>query len=195
MNYYIADLHFGHHAVLQFDRRPFADTKEMEKVLIDNWNNTVQKKDTVYILGDFCWGKAEEWVRLLRRLNGRKELIQGNHDLTSYPVELKQLLTDIKPYKEISDNGRKVLMCHYPMLFYKHSNNSDYYMLCGHVHVTKENDYLERFIAEMKAGSSGEEGVHFKNCAQIYNVGAMMPWIAYTPRTLDEIIQMRDSYK
>ena len=46
----------------------------------------------------------------------------------------------------------------------------------------------------MKAGSSDEEGMHFKSCAQIYNVGAMMPWMAYTPRTLDELIQMRANY-
>ena len=84
-------------------------------------------------------------------------------------------------------------MCHYPMLFYKHSNDPNYYMLCGHVHQTKENDYLETFAEQMRNDDSG--GVMgFKNCAQIYNVGAMMPYMQYTPRTLDEIIKRKPFY-
>lgn len=42
------------------------------------WNATVRKNDTVYILGDFCWGKADEWLRIIRQLNGTKVLIEGN---------------------------------------------------------------------------------------------------------------------
>lgn len=194
MNYYISDLHLGHKNIINLDHRPFFDVEEMEETIVMNWNATVHKNDTVYILGDFCWNKADEWCRILKRLKGQKVLIEGNHDLGEYTAELKSLFADIKPYKEILDNGRKVIMSHYPILFYKKSNNPNYYMLCGHVHTTKENDYLERFIAEMKKGSLGEEGIHFKNCAKIYNVGAMMPWMAYTPRTLDEIIRNKDAF-
>lgn len=195
MNYYIADLHLGHKNVLNFDHRPFFDIQEMEDAIVMNWNAAVKANDTVYILGDFCWGKSDEWRRILRRLNGQKVLIEGNHDLGTYPADLKTMFADIKPYKEISDNGRHVIMSHYPILFYKHSNNLNYYMLCGHVHTTKENEYLERFMAEMKASPTTMDGTHFKNCAQIYNVGAMMPWITYTPRTLDEIIRNRAVYE
>lgn len=44
MNRYISDLHFGHANVIRFDGRPFADTKQMEGVLIDNWNGVVTEK-------------------------------------------------------------------------------------------------------------------------------------------------------
>lgn len=44
MNRYISDLHFGHANVIRFDGRPFADTKQMEEVLIDNWNGVVTEK-------------------------------------------------------------------------------------------------------------------------------------------------------
>lgn len=199
MNYYIADLHLGHKNVLNFDHRPFCDIQEMEDVIVMNWNDAVKKNDTVHILGDFCWGKSDEWRRILRRLNGLKVLIEGNHDLGTYPAELKSMFADIKPYKEISDNGRKVILSHYPILFYKHSNNPNYYMLCGHVHTTKENEFLEHFMAKMRSTPEiqniAPSTTHFKNCAQIYNVGAMMPWMAYTPRTLDEIIQNRAVYE
>lgn len=193
MNYYISDLHLGHKNVIRLDHRPFFDLEQMEETIVMNWNAAVRPDDTVYILGDFCWGKADEWTRILRRLKGQKVLIRGNHDLRNPPAKVKNLFADICPYKEIDDNGRKVLMCHYPMLFYKHSNNSNYYMLCGHVHQTKENDYLEAFAKRMRVDDSG--GVMgFKNCAQIYNVGAMMPYMQYTPRTLDEIICRKPLY-
>lgn len=31
-----------------------------------------------------------------------------------------------------------------------------------------------------------------ENCGNIYNVGAMMPWMNYTPRTLNEIINKKE---
>jgi len=190
MNYYIADTHFGHSAILNFDHRPFADVYQMEEVMCMMWNATVQKNDTVYIIGDFCWGKKDEWLQIVRKLNGNKVLIEGNHDLSQYPPELRKEFADIKEYKEIVDVGkdgssRHVLMSHYPMPLYKHSNNQNYYMLCGHVHNTAENEYLERWTKELRNGT----GSFFQNCGQIYNVGAMMPWMQYTPRTLDEIIK------
>ena len=36
MIYYIADMHFGHENVIRFDDRPFADTEQMDEVLIQN---------------------------------------------------------------------------------------------------------------------------------------------------------------
>lgn len=192
MNYYIADLHFGHSAILRFDNRPFGSVEEMEEIMHMYWNATVRPGDTVYIIGDFCWNKADEWLRIIRKLRGQKVLIKGNHDLGHYPPELRKQFADICDYKEIEDNGRKVIMSHYPMLLYKNSNNPKYFMLCGHVHKTAENAYLERWIAELKRDAA--RGADFANLGQIYNVGAMMPWMNYCPRTLDEIIRGRDAY-
>ena len=194
MNYYIADCHFGHSAVLRFDHRPFSCVEEMEEIIVMNWNAVVKPGDTVHILGDFCWGKSDEWLRILRRLKGDKVLILGNHDLKQYPPELRRMFADIKEYKEIVDNGynnegRKVILSHYPMPFFKHANNHKYFMLHGHVHNTTENEILERWIAELR--QRPEDGA---SIGQIYNVGCMMPWIHYTPRTLDEIIRGWNAY-
>ena len=75
MNYYISDLHFDHKNVIKFDNRPFSDVEEMNQALINNWNSVVQNNDTVYILGDFCWGKADRWMEILKQLKGQKVLI------------------------------------------------------------------------------------------------------------------------
>ena len=55
MIYYIADMHFGHTNVIRFDDRPFADTEQMDEVLIQNWNERITADDTVYALGDSFW--------------------------------------------------------------------------------------------------------------------------------------------
>lgn len=199
MNYYIADTHFGHKNILRYDNRPFSDLEQMEQTIRTLWNAAVRKNDTVYILGDFCWGKADEWLRIVRKLNGQKVLIEGNHDLSSYPAELKREFADITPYKEIVDNGkegnlgRRVLLSHYPILFYKRANNEKYYMLCGHVHTTTENDLLEKWSRELREGYTSDTPIHTANAGQIYNVGCMMPWMKYTPRTLDEIINGKEA--
>lgn len=201
MNYYIADCHFGHRAILDFDHRPFADPEEMEEVMVAQWNAVVWPKDTVYILGDFCWGKVDEWLRIIRRLKGQKVLILGNHDLSNFPSELKNKFADICEYKVVTDNGmtnegRKVILSHYPIMFYKHSNNAKYFMLCGHVHITPENDYLEKWTAELKnAAKASDTDASYANRGQIFNVGCMMPWMNYTPRTLDEIIRHKREWE
>ena len=58
-------------------------------------------------------------------------------------------------------------------------------MLYGHVHTTREYDYMVKLRREIKA-SCTEEGRCIGNWI---NVGCMMPWMDYTPRTLDEIIE------
>ena len=68
-NYYIADTHFGHERVIEFDKRPFSSLEEMEEEMIRRWNAVVERGDTVYILGDFCWRVDADWIRILKRLN------------------------------------------------------------------------------------------------------------------------------
>ena len=80
MIFFTADLHLGHENVIQFCKRPFATTDEMDEALIGNWNSTVKAKDEVYILGDLTMRPAAEAHSYLTRLNGRKYFIRGNHD-------------------------------------------------------------------------------------------------------------------
>ena len=108
MNRYISDLHFGHANVIRFDGRPFADTKQMEEVLIDNWNGVVTEKDTTFILGDFCWGTEPEWKRIVPQLNGDKVLIRGNHDLKSMSSGLKKMFQDMVD-NLFKDTGKTII--------------------------------------------------------------------------------------
>ena len=158
----------------------------MESVIVQNWNSVVQSNDTTYIIGDFCWDKEDEWKRILKLITGSKVLILGNHDLKQMSAELKRMFQDIKDYKEITDEGRHVIMCHYPILCYKGSYDPNTYMLFGHVHnQTRESRWCDKWISELRNNRIDS----YDNRGNLYNVGCMMPYMNYTPRTLNEIIK------
>lgn len=183
--FYIADMHIAHKNILAFDNRPFSSIEEHDKALMDNWNSVVGPADIVYILGDEHWGTAESVYNYFSQLNGRKVCIRGNHTLKKFPKKLKDLFDDVKDYKEIKDNGREIILSHYPIVAYKHSYDPNVYMLHGHTHRTREQEYIERWIKMVKE----EKSDPYDNCGNIYNVGCMMPYMNFFPRTLDEILE------
>lgn len=184
--FYISDLHLMHRNVIKFDNRQFETVEGMDKALIDNWNSVVTNADHVYHLGDFCWGKKDDWITYLKQLNGNIHIVTGNHDLKQFGSDVKKYLAEVADYKEITDNGRHVILCHYPIPFYKADYNPDVYMLYGHVHTTVENDFMEYFKKYIRENDLRGNSA---NQCNLYNVGCMMPWMGYTPRTLDEILE------
>lgn len=80
----IGDTHFKHTNILKFlhnDKplRPFSSIEEMEQTIEDNWNKVVTPRDKVYHVGDVAFHKSG--LSILNRLNGKKRLVRGNHDL------------------------------------------------------------------------------------------------------------------
>ena len=59
MIYYISDLHFGHLRCIEMDKRPFSSIEEMDRILIENWNNKVNEdqKRVIYL----CHLPFAEW--------------------------------------------------------------------------------------------------------------------------------------
>lgn len=81
--WFISDTHFFHDNIIKYCNRPFKDAQEMNEMLILNWNKVVKPKDKVYHLGDVACGYGGDDAKLgtlLRRLNGKKRLVVGNHD-------------------------------------------------------------------------------------------------------------------
>lgn len=80
--FFIADTHFGDADIIRYENRPFADVADMEEKLTARWNETVNPEDRVFVLGDFSeYRSIEQNAGLVRRLNGHKSLILGNHDI------------------------------------------------------------------------------------------------------------------
>jgi calcineurin-like phosphoesterase family protein len=79
----IADLHLGHANIIRYCSRPFlvSDVREMDHVLIKNWNYTISSLNRIYCLGDLRYGKdALSTLQYRKKLKGRVTFIQGNHD-------------------------------------------------------------------------------------------------------------------
>ena len=185
MNYYIADLHLNHENVIRFDNRPFESTTEMNRCILENWNRRVTKDDTVFILGDYIWAKEPEWMSYLPAFRGNKVLIRGNHDPKEFSREIRKQFSGVKDYLELTDNGKHVILSHYPMPFHRAAYGENCWMLYGHVHMTREYDLLQKLRKEIK------ETCTVKGYARgnFINVGCMLPYMGYTPRTLEEIIE------
>jgi len=190
LNYYISDLHFEHSNCIGFDNRPFLNVKEMGEEIIKRWNSRVKPGDAVYILGDFCWSRdPKDWMYYLNRLNGQKFLIKGNHDIRM-PKDLKKKFAQICDYKEITDKGRRIIMSHYPIITYRSSYNDNVYMFYGHVHnKTKEAQLITDIVNTIHNKPEEYWQGPVRNCAQLCNVGCMLDYMDYTPRTADEILK------
>jgi len=76
----IADEHYFHTNIIEYEKRPFADVEEMNKALIKNHNMLVRKYHTVYHLGDFSLSNLANSAKILEQLNGTHILVMGNHD-------------------------------------------------------------------------------------------------------------------
>lgn len=133
MNFYTADLHLGHAAIIDMCQRPFASVQEMDTALVEGIHATVGEKDDLWIVGDLAIAKQEDRERIekiFRKLPGRKHLVEGNHDkawVRALPWASVHRLAEIK------DGGRRVILCHYPMLTWPGSRHGSL-QLFGHVH-------------------------------------------------------------
>ena len=75
---FCSDPHFGHNNMAI--HRGFQGSFYHDEKIVDNWNNTVNKKDTTYILGDVTMEKRTDY-EILDRLNGNIIVVLGNHDM------------------------------------------------------------------------------------------------------------------
>lgn len=83
----ISDTHFGHENIIGYCGRPFSCAAEMDEAIVDRWNATVRPQDHVYHLGDVAMKKPH--LEIVKRLNGHKRLIPGNHDIFEAEVYLR----------------------------------------------------------------------------------------------------------
>lgn len=193
MNYYISDLHFGHENILRHNAnnggKRFESIEEYNELLIKNWNNVVTPSDNVYILGDFSWLTPQETLEILKQLKGAKFLVKGNHDKFAKDGACKKQFQGIYDYHMINDNGRTVVLSHYPIMMWNGQHRGSIH-LYGHTHNSVEHDLFQNYLKQLNEHYK-DERANFN--AKAYNVGCMMEYMQYTPRTLEEIIKMTET--
>lgn len=155
--FFISDHHLGHEAILTFKNkdgspvRSFNNVDEMHNFIIEEHNKVVSKHDKVYFLGDVAIKK--EALPLLNKMNGKKRLILGNHDIFNDRKQLKlnnqivyineyyQYFEEVLAYKVFPDN----FICSHIPLNKKSITERFCFNVHGHLHnnVVINNEGLE----------------------------------------------------
>ncbi len=113
-----SDIHFSHRRIMDYcpASRAFSSVEAMDEAIVDRWNSLVSEGDLTYILGDVAFCSAKKATEFLKRLNGDKVLILGNHDKSlNKSADFKQCFKSIHEYLEIEVEGTKVVLFHYPI--------------------------------------------------------------------------------
>ncbi|MEH6648873.1 MAG: metallophosphoesterase [Motiliproteus sp.] len=138
--WFTSDTHFGHSNILKHAKRPFANSDEMDHVMIQRWNTCVGPNDCVYHLGDFAWGGAAKAEHYLKQLNGQVFLVPGNHDKASVcqSAAWAGVLPPIHCLKVNHPSVIHLVLCHYPMREWPKQYHGAVH-LYGHVHGNLES--------------------------------------------------------
>lgn len=130
MIWFTSDQHFGDTRIDFFVRNSKTPEQNIEE-LIENYNKLVAPSDTVYVIGDVTWKGIKDEDKFqdhIKRLNGSKHLILGNHDKLSIEV-YKECFESINyAYKLIHND------CQYYLVHHPKDGRKDMFNLVGHVH-------------------------------------------------------------
>lgn len=190
INYYIGDIHWKHSNIVKYDSengsRNFSSIEEHDDLIIENINKVVTPQDKLHFVGDVSWGTPEETIELLKRINCKNIFVyKGNHDRALKDGKVKKMFQGVYDIKQIEDNGRQVVICHFPMMMWPGQHRGTIH-LYAHLHNTEEERDYQGFLEELNNRIKVRDGDRYKPL-QAYNVGCML-W-DYTPKTLDEIIE------
>lgn len=138
--YFTSDTHFGHANIIKYCNRPFSNVREMDEILIKNWNEKVPYDAIVYHLGDFAFGRTYEDVEKYRsRLNGKIHLIKGNHDNGKLLMRNAFESVNWNSMQEIFIGNKSITLNHYAMKVWNKSHRGAWH-LYGHSHGTLPDD-------------------------------------------------------
>lgn len=115
-----SDLHFLHEMVRK--HRGFASKAEHDQAIIRNVNKLVRPDDIFWLLGDMGMGPEDDVLALCAQLNGRKQLLTGNHDpchpqhrnARRHQKKWLEVFESVQPFAKTSICGTDFLMSHYP---------------------------------------------------------------------------------
>ena len=194
MNYYISDTHFGHKNIIKLDAnngcRSFSSIEEHDNLIIENINKYVTPQDQLYFLGDVSWYEPRKTAELIEQINCKNRfLLHGNHDRWVKDGKCKKLFQGIYDIKQISDSGKQIILCHFPIMMWTGQHRGTIH-LYGHVHNSKEEMDYQNFVKELDEQIASRDGDKYKP-VRAYNVGCML-W-NYAPVTLSQIMDANNT--
>lgn len=167
--FFISDTHFGHANILTFKDndgnalRSFSSVEEMDEHMVEQWNKTVRPVDKIYHLGDCVIARKN--LPILGRLNGKKRLVRGNHDIFK-TEEYMQYFEEIYGVRVFSQEG----------------------LICSHIPLHPDSLYRWRANVHGHLHSNRVMQKTYKQVIDPRYISVCVEQINYTPIHLDEIL-------
>jgi len=96
MIFFTSDMHINHKNILTLCNRPYPNIDAHDDDIIQRHNSVVTDSDDVWDLGDIAYRcSAEDCFERIKRLNGKRHIIMGNHDKSLRQAYKKGLLKDM----------------------------------------------------------------------------------------------------
>lgn len=137
--WFSSDFHFGHTNICgpkisswSGGYRNFNSVEQMDHIILDGINKYVAPEDTLYFLGDFCFGGHVRTPLYRSRIACQTiHVCRGNHD---HKIDLyNSSFNSIQDTITIEKKEYQMFMSHYPHLSWLGSAKG-YIMLHGHEH-------------------------------------------------------------
>jgi calcineurin-like phosphoesterase family protein len=156
-----------------------AGVEMMNDAIVNNINKVVHKNDTLWFLGDWCFGGKNNYYQIAREFRDRLRcqninMIWGNHDHRN----IRDLFNECYDLFETYVNGQRMVLCHYAMAVWDKSHRGSW-QLYGHSHST-----MEEWMAKAMPGRRSMD-VGIDNAAKLIG--------DYHPFSFEEIAHIMNS--
>jgi calcineurin-like phosphoesterase family protein len=110
----------------------------MNDYIVKSVNSMVGPDDTLYFLGDWCFGPKQGYYRVAKELRDQLKcrnifIIWGNHD----SFQIRDLFNGCYDILNVNVNNQRIVLCHYAMAVFDKSHRGAW-QLYGHSHSNAE---------------------------------------------------------
>ncbi len=136
--WFTADTHFGCEKLVENTRPEFSSIEEHDANLINQINLTVERNDTLVIVGDWCKEKPGKYRQQLKK-GIHTMFILGNHDKEA---KIRRVFGgNVWHNRMIKVGSEKIWCCHYPTAFWDKCFLGVPH-LYGHIHNSLERERM-----------------------------------------------------
>ena len=161
----------------KYDRHTITYKRYTFAEILKDCGYPIVSKEQAAFISEYRTTKSEKLKAI--RFKGKKYLILGNHDRINAEMA-KHFVWCYRRLEVIKDEEQKIVLCHYPIAYWEGQDHTPQTIhLYGHIHQGRDLRPFERYVKLWEKAT----GMVFKAA----NVGCMMPYMDYTPRTLEEI--------
>ena len=133
MFFFTADFHLSHKNIINYCNRPFKNTEDMNRTILQNLEESISPKDVLYFLGDLTFKEKIAYEFFEKFSEIEIHFIIRNHDSNGVIKIAREYCSSIEHLKNIKIEGQHITLCHYAMLVWDKSHFNSW-QLFGHSH-------------------------------------------------------------